>query len=257
MLTVVKIGGNVIDSPDALQTFLTAFAKLEGEKVLVHGGGKLATRLCERLGIETRMVEGRRITDAATLDVATMVYAGLTNKRIVAGLAARGLRAVGLCGADACAVRSVRRSPVPIDFGFVGDIPVDGVDAAFILSLTQQGIVPVFCAITHDGQGQLLNTNADSIASAIATALAQRQPTELVFCFEKNGVLQNIDDTTSVIPRITRADFARLKAEGVVAAGMLPKINNALAAVDSGVARVIIKSAEALCEKEAGTMVVG
>ena len=254
-MLVVKIGGNVIDDAAALETFLADFARLEGPKVLVHGGGKLATRLSARLGIETRMVDGRRVTDAETLDVAVMTYAGLTNKRIVAALAAQGQPAVGLCGADAGVVRSVRRSPVPVDFGFVGDVPADGVNTRFLLSLTQQGIAPVLCAITHDARGQLLNTNADSIASAVATALAAVTPTSLVFCFEKPGVLRSVDDPASVIPRIDRPAFDRLKQEGVIAAGMLPKLTGALAAVDSGVERVLIKSAADILNPAAGTAV--
>lgn len=255
MLTVVKIGGNVIDNPAALDRFLTDFAALPAPKMLIHGGGKLATRLATRLGIETQMVDGRRVTDADTLDVATMVYAGLTNKRIVAALAARGCRAVGLCGADGDVIRSVRRSPEPIDFGFVGDIAEDGVNATFLASQTEQGIAPVFCAITHDGRGQLLNTNADSVASAVAKAMAAQMPTTLVFCFEKNGVLRDVNDDASVISTIDRAAFEQLKADGIIAAGMLPKITNALAAVDSGVARVIIKSADSLTDLDAGTTI--
>lgn len=255
MLTVVKIGGNVIDNPAALQTFLTDFARLKGPKVLVHGGGKLATRLSSRLGIETKMVDGRRITDAETLEVATMVYAGLTNKRIVSALAALGQPAVGLCGADGNVVRSLRRNPEPIDFGFVGDVAEDGVNAPFLLSLIEQDTIPVLCAITHDGKGQLLNTNADSVASAVAKALARLVPTTLVFCFEKNGVLRDVSDATSVIPRIDGATFEKLKEEGVIVEGMIPKITGALAAIQSGVSQVIIKSASAINQSDTGTTI--
>ena len=172
MIKVVKIGGNVIDSEEALSSFVSDFASIEGPKVLVHGGGKLATRLAERLDIPTTMIDGRRVTDSDTLDVVTMVYAGLVNKRIVAMLQSLGCNAIGLSGADGGAVRATRRAANPIDFGFVGDISVEGVDAAFIRNLTEQGIVPVFCSIMHDGKGQLLNCNADSVASAVAVGLA-------------------------------------------------------------------------------------
>ncbi len=255
MLTLVKIGGNVIDDPVALAKFLKDVVRLEGPKVVVHGGGKLATQLAARLGIKTQMIEGRRVTDKDTLDVTVMTYAGLINKRIVAALAANGQRAIGLCGADAGVVRSVRRSPEPIDFGYVGDINTNGVDAPFLISLAEQGIVPVLCAITHDGQGQLLNTNADSVASAVAKALAQETPTTLIFCFEKSGVLLDINDPASVIHHIDRDSFETLKEQGVIAAGMLPKITGALAAVESGVKRVIIKSADDLTNPNSGTTI--
>ena len=184
MIKVLKIGGNVIDNSEALESFVADFARLEGAKVLVHGGGKLATRLAERLDIPTTMIDGRRVTDRDTLDVVTMVYAGLVNKRIVAKLQAAGCNAIGLSGADGGAVRATRRAAQPIDCGFVGDISVEGVDADFILSLVERGVVPVFCSIMHDGEGELLNCNADSVASAVAVGLAQREDTELVFCFE-------------------------------------------------------------------------
>ena len=255
MITIVKIGGNVIDDADALRRFLADFARLEGPKVLVHGGGKLASRLSTRLGIETKMVEGRRVTDRETLEVVTMVYAGLTNKRIVAALSALGQTAVGLCGADGNAIRSIRRNPEPIDFGYVGDIATDGVNADFLLALTRQGIAPILCAITHDGHGQLLNTNADSVASAVAKTLAKFCPTKLVFCFEKRGVLRDVNDERSVIPTINHATFEQLKADGIVAAGMLPKITGALAAVDSGVQMVIIKHADDLLLPQSGTTI--
>lgn len=255
MFTIVKIGGNVIDDPAALRAFLADFARLPEPKALVHGGGKLATRMAARLGLETRMIDGRRVTDAAMLDIAVMVYAGLTNKRIVAALAALGQRAVGLCGADAGVIRSVRRSPEPVDYGFVGDIGAGGVDAHFLHTLTSSGVTPVLCAITHDGAGQLLNTNADSVASAVAKAVATLVPTTLVFCFEKPGVLRDTDDASSVIPTIDRAAFDRLKAEGIIAAGMIPKISGALDAVDQGVERVIIKHANDLLVPQAGTTI--
>ena len=240
-ITVVKIGGNVIDDPAALKRFVAEFAALPGAKILVHGGGKGATRLAGKLELEVRMVEGRRITDKGMLDVVTMVYAGLLNKQIVAALQAAGCNAMGLSGADGNAVTARRRSPEPIDYGFVGDI--ERVDAGLLRRLFEGGITPVFSAIMHDGRGTLLNCNADSVASAVALGAAEVAPTELVFCFEKAGVLRNADDETSLIPRITAESYAELKASGVVSRGMIPKIENALKAVDNGVRRVVIKHA--------------
>ena len=240
-MTVVKIGGNVIDDPAALKRFVAEFAALPGAKILVHGGGKVATRLAGKLELEVRMVEGRRITDKGMLDVVTMVYAGLLNKQIVAALQAAGCNAMGLSGADGNAVTARRRSPEPIDYGFVGDI--ERVDAGLLRRLFEGGITPVFSAIMHDGRGTLLNCNADSVASAVALGAAEVAPTELVFCFEKAGVLRNADDETSLIPRITAESYAELKASGVVSRGMIPKIENALKAVDNGVRRVVIKHA--------------
>ncbi len=242
MIKVFKIGGNVVDNDEALSRFLDDFAAIEGEKVLIHGGGKLATRLCQQLGIETRMVEGRRITDRDTLDVCTMVYAGLINKRIVAALNARGCKALGLSGADAGVIPARKRNPEPIDFGYVGDIEGDKVDHAFIQHLLENGVTPVFCALTHDGNGNMLNTNADSVASSVAIAAARFAPTQLVFCFEKDGVLVDIDDPDSLIETINQATFDDLKAKGIIAAGMVPKVTGALKAVSQGVTEVVIKN---------------
>ena len=227
-ITVVKIGGNVIDNPAAMKRFLKEFAALEGPKILVHGGGKLATRLAERLELKVQMVDGRRITDKGTLDVVTMVYAGLINKQAVAGLQAAGCNALGLSGAD----------------GFVGDI--ERVDSALLRRLLEDGMAPVFSAIMHDGKGTLLNCNADSVASAVALGAAEIAPTDLVFCFEKAGVLRNPDDDTSLIREITAATYPPLKADGVVSKGMIPKIENALKAVEKGVRSVTIRSSENL-----------
>ena len=250
MITVVKIGGNVIDNAEALSRFLDDFSRLEGPKVLVHGGGKLATRLSAQLGIETKMVDGRRITDKATLDIVTMVYAGLTNKNIVAALVARGLKAVGLSGADANVIPATKRLPEPIDFGYVGDINPAEVNTDFMKTLIDAGIVPVFCALTHDGGGSLLNSNADSVASAVAIAASSIDETQLVFCFEKAGVLRNVDDENSIIPFINRETYAELRAKRVIFEGMLPKIDGAFRAIDSGVKAVIIKRADnLLCDK--------
>ena len=256
MIKVVKIGGNVIDNEAALAQFVVDFAALEGPKVLVHGGGKLATRLAEKLEIPTTMIDGRRVTDRQTLDVVTMVYAGLVNKHVVALLQAAGCNAIGLSGADANVVKATRRAAKPIDFGFVGDIAVEGVDADFILSLTERGIVPVFCSIMHDGAGTLLNCNADSVASAVAVAVAQKAETELVFCFEKAGVMADIDDPNSVIAQICPQSYKTMLADGVVNKGMIPKIDGAFRALESGVRVVTIKHSEALTDAESGTKIM-
>ncbi len=242
-ITVVKIGGNVIDDPAVLKRFLKEFAALEGPKILIHGGGKVATRLAERLELKVQMVDGRRITDKGTLDVVTMVYAGLVNKQLVASLQAEGCNALGMSGADGNAVTARRRAPQPIDYGFVGDI--EKVVTRTLRQLLKAGVTPVFCAIMHDGQGTLLNCNADSVASAIALGAAQIAPAELVFCFEKkSGVLRDPDDETTLIREITAASYAALKAEGTVSKGMIPKIENALKAVANGVRSVTIKHSD-------------
>ena len=251
-ITVVKIGGNVIDDPAALKAFLGEFAAIEAPKILVHGGGKLATRMAERLELKVQMVDGRRITDKGTLDVVTMVYAGLVNKQIVAGLQAAGCNAIGLSGADGNAVTARRRAPQPIDYGFVGDI--ERVDSELLRRLLEGGLVPVFSAIMHDGRGTLLNCNADSVASAVALGAAAVAPTDLVFCFEKAGVLRDPDDEASVIPEITAASYAPLKADGTVSKGMIPKIENALKAVEQGVRSVTIRSSAHL-ENGIGTVI--
>ncbi len=255
MIKVVKIGGNVIDNEAALERFVADFAAVEGQKVLVHGGGKLATRLAEKLEIPTTMIDGRRVTDSQTLDVVTMVYAGLVNKKVVAMLQAAGCNAIGLSGADANVVKATRRAAKPIDFGFVGDISVEGVDADFVLSLTQRGVVPVFCSIMHDGAGSLLNCNADSVASAVAVALAQKAETELVFCFEKAGVMADIDNPDSVISEIRPQSYKTLLADGVVNKGMIPKIDGAFRALECGVKVVTIKHSAQLNE-DSGTKIM-
>lgn len=251
-ITVIKIGGNVIDNAEALARFVEHFAALEGPKILIHGGGKLATRLAEQMQIEVKMIEGRRITDRPTLDIVTMVYAGLVNKQIVAALQAAGCNAIGLSGADGNIVRAHRRPATPIDYGYVGDI--DGVDSRLLASLLEQGLTPVFSAIMHDGEGSLLNCNADSVATAVALGAAVVAPTDLIFCFEKRGVLRDADDESSVIERITAANYTVLKAEGAVKGGMIPKIENALKAVAQGVRSVRIKHADDLL-REAGTTI--
>ena len=245
-INVVKIGGNVIDNAEALARFIDDFAKLEAPKILIHGGGKLATRLSEKLEIETKMIDGRRVTDRQTLDIVTMVYAGLINKQIVAGLQAAGCNAIGLSGADANVVPAVRRSPVPIDFGFVGDIDAAKINSDFIATLLEAGVSPVFCAITHDGEGSLLNSNADSVASAVAMAASRIAPTDMHFCFEKLGVLRDVDDPDSLIAEIRPDSYRELRELGVVNKGMIPKIDNAFCAVEKGVKSVTIKHSDNL-----------
>ena len=243
----------MVEDNDRLRRFLSGFAAAGGRKVLVHGGGRRATAVAARLGVEIRMVDGRRITDKDMLEVVTMVYGGLVNKNIVAGLQAIGVNALGLTGADADAVRSHKRPVKDIDYGYVGD--VDRVAADRLSTLIEAGITPVMAPLTHDGQGCLLNTNADTIAAETAKALAAMYDVTLVFCFEKKGVLADPDDDDSVIPVITRADYARLAASGTVAGGMLPKLDNAFTALEAGVSRVNITLATAIDGRH-GTMIV-
>ena len=244
-LTIVKVGGAVVEDEAQLRQLLTDFIAIKGAKILVHGGGRRATTIAGKLGIETKMVEGRRITDAEMLEVVTMVYGGLVNKHIVASLQAMGADAIGLTGADANVIQAHRRSlKNGIDYGFVGD--VDKVESSKIAHFIDKNIVPVIAPLTHDGQGNMLNTNADTMASEMAKAMAAHYDVTLLFAFEKPGVLANPDDDTSVISSITRDDFVRLKADGTISGGMLPKIENALQAIDAGVRRVVITSAKAI-----------
>ncbi|MDE6443677.1 MAG: acetylglutamate kinase [Muribaculaceae bacterium] len=254
MINVVKIGGNIIDNPEALEPFLKDFAAMPGKKILVHGGGKEATRFSEGLGIKANMIDGRRVTDRQTLDIVTMVYAGLINKRIVSLLQKLGCDAVGLTGADGNVIPATRRSPVPIDYGFVGDIDSAKVNDSFIAALLNEGCVPVFCAICHDGNGSLLNCNADSVAAAVAIGASRIAPVRLTYCFEKPGVMADIDDDSSVIPLVTAASFPKLREEGIVAKGMIPKIHNALDSAAKGVSEVRICRADAL-NTEGGTII--
>ena len=290
MIKVVKIGGNIVDNPELLAAFVKDFAAMPGMKVLIHGGGVMASQMQKSMGMTPIMVEGRRVTDEATLKVVTMVYAGWCNKNIVALLQGAGCNAIGLCGADGNVIKAAKRPPVKVeisaedagwqmvDYGFVGDVKAESVNAGFIYSLLERGIVPVFNAINHDGEGNLLNTNADTIASSVAIALAGHKyrnrwevcsacedcthcsddgklthEVELIYCFEKDGVLYDKDDDSSVIPEIDRDKFAALKAEGRVADGMIPKLTNSFKAIDSGVSRVIIKHARNLLN-EKGTI---
>lgn len=245
-LIVVKIGGNTIDDPPALARFLDDFARIPQPKILLHGGGKKATALAAQLGISTQMVQGRRITDAATLDIAVMVYAGLIDKNIVAGLQARSCPAIGLCGADAGCIPAVKRPVKDVDFGFVGDIIPEKIDKDFFHSLLAQGITPVIAPLTHDGQGQLLNTNADTMASAVAVAMAALYDVRLIYCFEKRGVLRDVNDALSVIPELSEQEYEALKARGAVSAGMIPKLDNAFSAIRQGVTQVAIGDARYL-----------
>ena len=286
MIRVIKIGGNVVDNPALLKEFVRKFAAMPGMKILVHGGGVMASQMQKEMGMTPVMVEGRRVTDEDTLKVVTMVYAGWCNKNITALLQAEGCNAIGLTGADGNAIRARKRPPVhvesldmDVDYGYVGDVTAESVNAKFIYSLLEKGIVPVFNAINHDGEGNLLNTNADTIASSVAIAMAgyrYRSPrevccrceecthcsddgrlthkTELIYCFEKDGVLYDKDDDNSVIPEIDRERFEELKAEGRVADGMIPKLTNSFKAIDSGVERVIIKHARNLLDAKGTTL---
>lgn len=290
MIRIVKIGGNVVDNPELLREFVKDFAAMPGMKILVHGGGVMASQMQKSMGMTPVMVEGRRVTDEQTLKVVTMVYAGWCNKNITALLQAEGCNAIGLSGADGNVIRAAKRPPVKVelagqepqmvDYGFVGDVTAESVNSGFIYTLLERGIVPVFNAINHDGNGNLLNTNADTIASSVAIAMAgyrYRSPrevccrceecthcsddgrltheTELIYCFEKDGVLYDKEDDASVIPEIDRERFATLKQEGRVADGMIPKLTNSFKAIDSGVARVIIKHARNLGNNK-GTVLV-
>ena len=286
MIKVIKIGGNVVDNPVLLREFVKDFAAMPGMKVLVHGGGVMASQMQKEMGMTPVMVEGRRVTDEETLRVVTMVYAGWCSKNITALLQAEGCNAIGLSGADGNAIKASKRPPVhveslgtDVDYGYVGDVTADSVKAGFIYSLLERGIVPVFNAINHDGRGNLLNTNADTIASSVAVAMANykyRTPrevccrceecthcsddgrlthtTELIYCFEKDGVLYDKDDDSSVIPEIDKVRFAELKSEGIVADGMIPKLTNSFKAIDSGVARVVIKHARNLLNDKGTTL---
>ncbi len=245
-LHIVKIGGNVIDNSENLHCFLKDFVAIDGYKILVHGGGKIATQLSATLGIESKLVDGRRITDIETLRVVTMVYAGLINKNIVASLQAIKCNAIGLTGADGNFILAKKRPIKTIDYGFVGDIDDNSISPGNLSRLLEAGFVPVFSALTHDGAGQLLNTNADTIASALAVALSKLYETTLIYCFEKKGVLQDIDDEDSLIRDIDPERYEELKKQQIIAGGMLPKLDNAFAAISCGVKAVIIGKSDEL-----------
>ena len=245
-LTIIKVGGKIVEEESTLNQLLADFSAIEGYKLLVHGGGRSATRLAAQLGIESKMVNGRRITDAETLKVVTMVYGGLVNKNIVAGLQAKGVNAIGLTGADMNVIRSVKRPVKDVDYGFVGD--VEKVNAGSLATLIRQGIVPVMAPLTHDGKGSMLNTNADTIAGETAKALASLFDVTLVYCFEKKGVLRDENDEDSVIPVITPEEFKEFVAQGIIQGGMIPKLENSFSAIDAGVSQVVITLASAINE---------
>jgi acetylglutamate kinase len=252
-LTIVKVGGAVVEDEAQLAGLLKDFSAIEGRKLLVHGGGRRATKVAETLGIETKMVGGRRITDGQMLEVVTMVYGGLVNKNLVARLQAEGVNALGLTGADMDIIRSHKRPQKDgVDFGFVGD--VDRADGPMLSKLIEAGVTPIIAPLTHNGKGNILNTNADTMASETAKALASIYDVTLIFSFEKKGVLSNPDDDDSVIPVITRQAFEQYKADGTISGGMLPKIENALAAVEAGVGQVIITLASAI-DGQHGTVI--
>jgi len=252
-LHVIKIGGNIIDNPDALNSFLTNFALIPGYKILIHGGGKIATQMAKNLGIETQMVDGRRVTDEKSLQIVTMVYAGWINKSIVANLQSKKCNAMGLTGPDGGLIKAKKRNPIPIDFGFVGDI-VD-VNAKGISDLLHIGFSPIFAPITANDEGQLLNTNADTLAQSIAIGLSSDFDLDLVYCFEKRGVLKEPADDNSVIPMINETSYATLKKEGIVTEGMIPKLENALLAISEGVKLVRLCHADDLNDVNQGTQI--
>lgn len=263
-LNIIKVGGGVVEDKASLASLLDQFAAMEGRKVLVHGGGRLATSMAASLGIESKMVGGRRITDERMLEVVTMVYGGLVNKNIVAGLQAKGVKAIGLTGADGDVIRSHKRplkrvkvddgTEQMVDFGFVGD--VDKVDAQLLASFIESGIVPVVAPLTHDGEGHILNTNADTIASSVAQALAEHYEVTLTYCFEKAGVLRNAEDESSVIPFIDEEQFKQLTAEGIISGGMIPKLENAFEAIHKGVRQVVITHSDNI-DGSKGTTIKG
>lgn len=250
-LTVIKVGGKIVEEEATLHRLLDDFAAIEGYKVLVHGGGRSATKLGEQLGIESHMVNGRRITDAETLRVVTMVYGGLVNKNIVAGLQARGVNALGLTGADMDVIRSVKRPVKDVDYGFVGD--VEQVNAGLLSELIHKGVVPVMAPLTHDGHGNMLNTNADTIAGETAKALSACFEVTLMYCFEKRGVLRDENDGNSVIAEIAPDEFRQLVDNGVIQGGMIPKLENSFQALQAGVSEVVITQASAIADKREGT----
>ena len=246
-LSIIKIGGNVINSKTDLDSFLSDFAQLQGLKILVHGGGRKATEIADSMGLEPKMIGGRRVTDEANLEVVTMVYAGLLNKSIVAKLQAKACNALGLSGADANVIKAHKRIVKEIDYGFAGDI--DEVESKTISLFLNAGITPVFSAITHNKKGQLLNTNADTIAAEVAKGLSADFEVELIYCFEKNGVLKDVEDDASVIENINSETYTFLKSEGVINEGMLPKLENCFNSLQNGVGKVIIGKTELIRDR--------
>jgi acetylglutamate kinase len=251
-LTIVKVGGKIVEEEDSLDALLKDFSKINGFKLLVHGGGRSATKLASQLGIESKMVGGRRITDAETLRVVTMVYGGLVNKNIVARLQSMNVNALGLTGADMNLIRSVKRPVKDVDYGFVGD--VEKVNAELLADLIAKGVVPVLAPLTHDGHGSMLNTNADTIAGETAKALSSFFDVTLIFCFEKRGVLMDENDDDSVIPSLTRSEYEAYVKKEIIKGGMLPKLENAFKVIEGGAKKVFITSASALSDPESGTV---
>ncbi|MGE0931320.1 acetylglutamate kinase [Peijinzhouia sedimentorum] len=254
-LKVVKIGGNIIDNSEKLQSFLKDFAAMEGLKILVHGGGKIASELGKRLGIEPKMHNGRRITDEETIELVTMVYAGLVNKGIVSKLQSLNCNALGLTGADANSITAYKRPVTDVDFGLVGDVAIEGVNSKAISNFLEQNYTLVLSPITHDGKGQIFNTNADTIASIVAIAMSKMYSVELMYCFEKKGVLADINDENSLIPLIDSTNYNHLKETGIIADGMIPKLENAFEAIQLGVSSVRILQAEDMLQSDAGTLI--
>lgn len=245
-LFVIKIGGNVIDDAASLRSFLEDLAAIEGKKILIHGGGKIATKIGEQLGVESKYINGRRITDEATIDIVTMVYGGLVNKKIVAQLQSLGLNAIGLTGADGNIIPATKRPVKEVDFGWVGDVDSSKVRIETLKLLLDGGLVPVFAPLTHDESGHILNTNADTVASTLAVALSAYYEVRLIYCFEKKGVLENVNDDNSVIHLINKQTYQQLLSEQKLFAGILPKVDNAFAAIDAGVKEVLIGDAKDL-----------
>lgn len=257
-LTVIKIGGNIIDDDGRLHAFLEEFARLDGRKILVHGGGKVASEIGRKLGVEPVYSDGRRVTDGQTLGIVTMVYGGLINKKIVATLQSFKCNAIGLTGADGNIIPAVKRPVKTIDYGFVGDVNRERVNMEILNAILNAGLVPVFAPLTHDEQGTMLNTNADTIAQEVAKALSKDWDVQLIYCFEKRGVLMDATNDDSVIADVTAADFKELKEKAIISAGMIPKLENAFEAINGGVKKVIIGHAQelqALCEDKAGTTI--
>lgn len=251
-LTLIKVGGQIVEEPETLNALLKDFSALNGKKVLVHGGGRAATRIASQLGIESKMINGRRVTDTDMLNVVTMVYGGLVNKKIVSGLQALGVNALGLTGADMNYMRSDKRPVKEVDYGFVGD--VKEVNSDILADLIEKNVVPVLAPLTHDGNGNMLNTNADTIAAEAAKALAKHFDVTLMFCFEKKGVLRNAEDEESVIETISKKDFIEYVNNGIIQGGMIPKLENAFDAIDNGVSQVVITRADQI-GKNTGTIV--
>jgi len=255
-LHIIKIGGNIIDKRQELAAFMDEFSKLQGFKILVHGGGKSATQLAGQLGIQQTILEGRRVTDAETLKVTVMVYAGLVNKTIVAALQSRKCHAIGLCGADANIIQGKKRINSKTNFGFVGDIVPDGIDTKVIQQMIKNELVPVFSSIIHDGEGQLLNTNADTIASSLAVAMSKQFSVHLTYCFEKKGVLSDVDNEESYLKEINLESYGILKSMDVISKGMIPKLDNAFHALEQGVKFVRIGHAEDVFSCRYGTQLI-